>query len=91
MLCQPLLTIIIKENTVYILDSGGCFPSTAKVNLKNGKVVPMSDLKIGDEVQTGTNTEEIKIHIIPLVNLFIEKYMNTNNVSVQAGASYAWS
>ena len=30
-----------------------CFPSNAKVNLENGKSVTMSELKIGDLVQTG--------------------------------------
>ena len=30
-----------------------CFPSFAKVSLKNGKSVRMSELQIGDEVQTG--------------------------------------
>ena len=31
----------------------GCFPATAKTNLKNGKTVAMSELKIGDQVKTG--------------------------------------
>ena len=30
-----------------------CFPSVAKTKLKNGKLVPMSELQIGDKVQTG--------------------------------------
>ena len=30
-----------------------CFPSTAKVNLENGKSVRMSELQVGDKVQTG--------------------------------------
>ena len=30
-----------------------CFPSTAKVNLQNGKTLTMSELQIGDKVQTG--------------------------------------
>ena len=35
-------------------DSGeGCFPSFAKVNLENGKSVTMSELQVGDRVQTG--------------------------------------
>ena len=32
---------------------GGCFPAVAEVKLKNGKSVPMSELEIGDQVQTG--------------------------------------
>ena len=32
-----------------------CFPSTARVNLQNGKTVAMSELQIGDSVQTGMN------------------------------------
>ena len=35
-----------------------CFPSAAKVTLKNGKLVKMSELKTGDKVQTG-NEEKI--------------------------------
>ena len=34
--------------------SSSCFPSSASVNLQNGKSVTMSDLQIGDKVQTGT-------------------------------------
>ena len=30
-----------------------CFPSTSKVNLANGRSVKMSELKLGDQVQTG--------------------------------------
>ena len=33
--------------------SGGCFPATSKVNLIHGKSVTMSELHIGDQVQTG--------------------------------------
>ena len=32
---------------------GGCFPSTAKVKLENGKSQLMSELHAGDKVQTG--------------------------------------
>ena len=31
----------------------GCFPSSVKVRLEDGKSVAMSDLQIGDRVQTG--------------------------------------
>ena len=34
-------------------EGGGCFPSLAEVKLKNGKSVTMSELQIGDQVQTG--------------------------------------
>ena len=33
-----------------------CFPSASKVNLKNGKSIPMSDLQLGDQVQTGISS-----------------------------------
>ena len=33
--------------------SSSCFPSTASLNLHNGKSVTMSELQIGDKVQTG--------------------------------------
>ena len=32
---------------------GGCFPSTARTKLRTGRLVTMSELQIGDEVQTG--------------------------------------
>ena len=31
----------------------GCFPSTAKVTIQNGKTMTMSELQTGDHVQTG--------------------------------------
>ena len=34
-------------------DDTVCFPSTAKVNLGNGKTVEMSQLEKGDHIQTG--------------------------------------
>ena len=36
---------------------GGCFPSVSRVQLKNGKSISMSELKIGDKVQTGRNND----------------------------------
>ena len=30
-----------------------CFPGEARVSLKNGKIVPMSGLRVGDHVQVG--------------------------------------
>ena len=33
--------------------SSSCFPSFAKVNIENGKVITMSDLQLGDRVETG--------------------------------------
>ena len=35
------------------LNDCDCFPSTATVNLENGKTVTMSELQLGDKVQTG--------------------------------------
>ena len=31
----------------------GCFPSTARVNLENGKSVVMSEIQMGSRVQIG--------------------------------------
>ena len=36
-------------------ESENCFPSSARVLLENGKSVTMSELQIGDRVQTGMN------------------------------------
>ena len=41
------------KNNVYFYEQTGCFPSTARVHLENGKVVTMSELQVGDRVQTG--------------------------------------
>ena len=41
------------ENATEECDTANCFPSTAKVNLENGKSVRMSELQVGDKVQTG--------------------------------------
>ena len=43
---------------------GGCFPSMAKVQLKNGNFVTISELKIRDCVQTGKIFK--KFYIKPL-------------------------
>ena len=48
------------------------FPSTAKVNLKHEKVVTMSELKIGDQIQTGSNTEEYNF-ILTFLNSKIQE------------------
>ena len=32
---------------------GECFPATARLSLENGKSVTMSELRVGDRVQTG--------------------------------------
>ena len=36
-----------------------CFPSAGKVKLENGKVVQMSELQVGDKVQTGNNFRKV--------------------------------
>ena len=35
--------------------SSGCFPSESRVKLENGESVTMSELQIGDKIQTGTH------------------------------------
>ena len=47
---QLNLTIDNSEST-----SNGCFPSTSRVTLENGKSVAMSELQIGDRVKTGNS------------------------------------
>ena len=37
---------------------GGCFPSNSKVTLQDGKSVRMSELQLGDKVQTGTASRQ---------------------------------
>ena len=40
---------------------GGCFPSTARVILENGRKVRMSELQIGDKVQTGRGIVSVTV------------------------------
>ena len=42
-----------REWSIIWVNGDGCFPSTGRVNLKNGKSVTMSELNVGDQVQTG--------------------------------------
>ena len=37
-----------------------CFPSNSKVKLANGNSVMMSELQLGDQVQTGNNSSEFR-------------------------------
>ena len=39
-----------------------CFPGTARLTLENGKAVSMSELQVGDRVQTGT----VHFKLIPI-------------------------
>ena len=41
---------------------GSCFPAVSKVYLENGKSVTMSELQIGDRVQTGIST--LLLHVV---------------------------
>ena len=55
---DPITVIKLKLET--------CFPSDAKLTLKNGKSVKMSELKRGDKVQTGDQGKNIQFLIITL-------------------------
>ena len=41
------------EDYPYYCVTCACFPSTVRVSLENGKSVTMSELQVGDKVQTG--------------------------------------
>ena len=41
------------DEDVEVCKKKRCFPSTAKLNLENGESVTMSELQVGDRVQTG--------------------------------------
>ena len=43
----------ITTTTTAAPSGGGCFPSTATVNSKDGRMISMSELQIGDSVQIG--------------------------------------
>ena len=67
----------LMDSVLFTDKKKGCFPSTARVNLENGKVIKMSELQIGDKVQTGIVSKQAHIvmraiclkMIIGLVNL----------------------
>ena len=46
------ITFII-VGCIIVVANRACFPSVAKVKVENGKSVTMSELQIGDRVQTG--------------------------------------
>ena len=48
---------------VLFLHTGSCFPSLAKVMLRNGKSIRISELKVGDQVRTGKWINLILSHI----------------------------
>ena len=72
------LWVISKYANLYFSDQAACFPSTVKVNLKHGKVVKMSELKIGDQIQTGSNIEEYHF-ILTFLNSKIQE-MNYSHI-----------
>ena len=41
----------------YNKESSSCFPSMAKVKFENGNSVMMSELQIGDKIQTGSDID----------------------------------
>ena len=45
----------------YFSEKTACFPYMATVKLKNGKLITMSELQRGDQVQTG-NGKELNSH-----------------------------
>ena len=53
--CPTTTTTATTTTTTTQAPSGGssCFPSAARVFLKSGKSVPMSELQVGDHVQIG--------------------------------------
>ena len=68
-------SVIPSTTTTPAPPSGGCFPSVSKVNLENGKIVKLSQLKIGDKVQTGILAKRfhlwLKINIIYFLTMLI--------------------
>ena len=55
-ICEAYFDCNFDCKCCFILDSpppSGCFPAGVKVQVKTGKSVAMSELKNGDQVQTG--------------------------------------
>ena len=70
-LFSSALWVKINIYNLYFSDQA-CFPSRAKVNLKTGKVVTLSELKIGNQIQTGSNIAEENF-ILTCLNSKIQK------------------
>ena len=51
---------VTKLDWPYISEQNACFPSISTLQLKNGKVVKMSELQIGDQVKTGNRKKTVK-------------------------------
>ena len=52
----------------------GCFPSSAKVNLEKGKVIRMSELQIGDKVQTGKFIKKSVLYIVAMSTMLMKRF-----------------
>ena len=65
-ICRKLLWIMVEMKNLYIFfrqkKGRSCFPSTDTVKIDNGSWVRMSELQIGDYVQTGINLKHRKWH-----------------------------
>ena len=89
------LSIFVNHNGVHTgccecsSSSSGCFPSTAQVILESGKSVAMSELQIGDKVQTGMKHKSVSYFLKKLGTnkyltfLIIKKswILNTSKIS----------
>ena len=59
--CQCGVCVIQEQGLVNVAHiccschfSAYCFPGAAMVQTENGRLVPMSQLQVGDKIQTGT-------------------------------------
>ena len=68
-----LYFVVTTTTTPSPSSSSGCFPSESRVKLENGKSVTMSELQIGDKIQTGTH----QYSLLCFSNLCIENQMKT--------------
>ena len=53
----PPTTTTATPTTTTTSGGGGCFPASGYVLLENGRSVTMSELQLGDQVQTGIDSQ----------------------------------
>ena len=50
---QDLFSLVDLQNTYSCKKCKGCFPGASSIKLKSGRSIAMSELQVGDHVETG--------------------------------------
>ena len=64
-ICTTYWYFDLQYLSLFFFEAGrSCFPSTATVKVENGKSLAMSELQIGDKVQTGISIKKFILFLI---------------------------